>query len=274
MTPQHTSQTDLMTELEHLRAEHVHLRQEVADLRATRKTTRRLPRLLSRSGLVAAISLLSVLALGGVAFASIPGPTGAINGCYDKGGALYVIDSAAACPGKTTALTWNQAGVRGPQGIQGIQGPQGPQGPAGTPNPLFCPNCDMTTTTLPSNARGAYFPAARFTGSDLNGAALAFADLEGASLDLANLTNVNLFYAHLTVADLLESNLTHADLAGAQLTHADLSGSNLTNAVLLNATGLSSTFVTDVIWSNTTCPDGSNSDNDGNTCVGHGISLD
>jgi hypothetical protein len=25
-----------------------------------------------------------------------------------------------------------------------------------------------------------------------------------------------------------------------------------------------------VIWNNTTCPDGTNSNNNGNTCVGHG----
>lgn len=271
MTTQHESHTELMAQIEHMREEQVQLRQEVTRLRATQKTRRTLPRLLSRTGLVAAISLLSVLALGGAAFASIPGASGAINGCYDKGGALYVIDSAATCPGKTTALTWNQTGVQGPQGIQGVQGPQGPQGPAGPTNPLFCPNCDMTSATLPSNSRGAYFPDARFTGSDLTGAALAFANLEGAALDQTNLTNINLFYAHLTGAIVLKSNLTQADLDGAQLTDADLSYSNLTNATLFRATGLSSTFVSGVIWSNTTCPDGSNSDNDGNTCVGYGI---
>ena len=51
-------------------------------------------------------------------------------------------------------------------------------------------------------------------------------------------------------ADLLE-----ADLTGADLTDANLTGANLTDAGL-----------TAVTWSNTICPDGTNSDADGDTC--------
>lgn len=40
-----------------------------------------------------------VVALGGVAFASIPSPDGAINACYsNSNGALRVIDSTESCP--------------------------------------------------------------------------------------------------------------------------------------------------------------------------------
>ena len=50
-------------------------------------------------------------------------------------------------------------------------------------------------------------------------------------------------------------NFSNFNMSGA-----DLSGSNLTNA---NFTGAN---LQSVIWSNTICPDGSNSDNNGNTC--------
>jgi hypothetical protein len=42
-----------------------------------------------------------------------------------------------------------------------------------------------------------------------------------------------------------------------------LSGANLANGNFKGAT------MTGVIWSNTTCPDGTNSTHDGGTCVGH-----
>ena len=45
-------------------------------------------------------------------------------------------------------------------------------------------------------------------------------------------------------------NMTGADLSGSNLTSANFTGANLQS----------------VIWSNTICPDGTNSDNNGNTC--------
>jgi hypothetical protein len=75
-------------------------------------------------------SLALVVALGGVAFASIPGRGGVIKGCYSKStGSLRVIDSKKSCSKKRErTLSWNQQGIRG---LQGIQGPQGIQGLAG-----------------------------------------------------------------------------------------------------------------------------------------------
>ena len=52
--------------------------------------------------------------------------------------------------------------------------------------------------------------------------------------------------------------LTGANLNGDDLTNADLSGAVTTGA-----------NVNQVTWSNTVCPDGTNSDADGGTCKGH-----
>jgi hypothetical protein len=54
----------------------------------------------------------------GVAYATIPGPGGVIQGCYAKSnGGLRVIDSpTASCTAKETALAWNQQGAAGPTG--------------------------------------------------------------------------------------------------------------------------------------------------------------
>ena len=49
---------------------------------------------------------------------------------------------------------------------------------------------------------------------------------------------------------------SNADLSGAVLSNADLSNADLSGADL-----------TGVYWYDTTCPDGTNSDNNGYTCV-------
>lgn len=72
--------------------------------------------------------------------------------------------------------------------------------------------------------------------------------LRGANLSGVDLTGVNLRNVDLSGAILEGADLTGADLQGADLEEADLS---------------------DVVWSGTTCPDGSNSDNVGGSCENH-----
>ncbi len=90
----------------------------------------------------------------------------------------------------------------------------------------------------------------------LNGAELAKADLAG--LDLAG---ASLFEATLTSADLTGADLTGTDLTEATLTKANLTNSDLTGAFLDGA------VLTSVTWSNTICPDGTNSDAHFETCA-------
>ena len=119
-----------------------------------------------------------------------------------------------------------------------------------------------------------------FAFSDLNNAVLEYANLESSSLFGANLSNANLnsavlndaglrytyFYhatmnnanlidADMTGASLQNANLTDTDLTYADFGHANLTGADLTGAVFGN-----------VYWYNTICPDGTNSDDNGNTC--------
>ena len=73
--------------------------------------------------------------------------------------------------------------------------------------------------------------------------------------NLVDLSGAGLRGADLSNSDLIGANLSNADLTGANLYDADLSNANLNGADL-----------TDVFWIDTTCPDGTNSDNNGNTC--------
>jgi hypothetical protein len=114
-----------------------------------------------------------------------------------------------------------------------------------------------------------------FSNDDFTGANL-HASISGSSdFTNANFTNANFDLNSFGYA-LQSSNFTSANFSNATLTHGDLLSNNFTNANFTNAnfTGANTdqgNTLTGVIWSNTVCPDGTNSDNDGNTCVGHGF---
>ena len=92
---------------------------------------------------------------------------------------------------------------------------------------------------------------------------LSEADLTGDNLSGAKLQRVD---AHVPVGhgtlfravNLTNANLTCASMYGVDFTDANLTGANFHGTGVGNA-----------LWSNTTCPDGTNSDDHGNTCEGH-----
>jgi hypothetical protein len=94
----------------------------------------------------------------------------------------------------------------------------------------------------------------------------AYIDLRYANLNSADLTGANLTGADLRYTDLTDADLSGADLSNAYLNDAYLNGADLTGADL-NDAYLNGAFLSAVTWYNTTCPDGTNSDNNGNTCV-------
>ncbi|MEO1270573.1 MAG: pentapeptide repeat-containing protein, partial [Myxococcota bacterium] len=89
--------------------------------------------------------------------------------------------------------------------------------------------------------------------ADLRFANLSEADLAGADLSGADMGSVN-----LSGADLSEANLNNANMSWANLSEANLSGAKMFNVVLEG-----------VIWSETICPDGTSSNDNGDTCGGH-----
>lgn len=130
-----------------------------------------------------------------------------------------------------------------------------------------------------ANLTNASFEDATLTGAnldraDMDGVTAAFAGFRDASLARVTwrhggATGAIFDGADLHRADLRWTVFNAASFAGADLRYArlngvDLSRADLTGARLGHASGLSS-----VIWSDTTCPDGTNSDANGGTCVGH-----
>jgi hypothetical protein len=78
------------------------------------------------------------VALGGVAYATIPDSGGVIHGCYSKAiGSLRVIDPSKGqhCAAAETPIQWSQTGPKGAQGLTGTNGAAGPAGPPGAQGP-------------------------------------------------------------------------------------------------------------------------------------------
>ena len=130
---------------------------------------------------------------------------------------------------------------------------------------------------------GGFATEADFTRVRLNGAnlgetnlsssVLRNADLSSSSASLANFRDCDLFAALLIDANLAGAVFTDADASQANFTRANLSGANMTNLDLTNANLRSArtdgAVLTGITWSNTTCPDGTNSDFNGGTCEGN-----
>jgi uncharacterized protein YjbI with pentapeptide repeats len=131
--------------------------------------------------------------------------------------------------------------------------------------------------------KGVQFDTSNLSGVNLSGWAIdcpvggQMTRLYNSNVSGANLSNADntplLTCNPNAVPDFRLSNFTGANFTGAKLAHTNFGDSNLTNANFTNAdltaAILSGTTVTGVTWSNTTCPDGTNSDDNGETCVGH-----
>ncbi len=135
--------------------------------------------------------------------------------------------------------------------------------------------------------------------ADLHGSDMSRVSLEDASLNRANLSWTTMIGAHAAFAPFVDANLSNAvwrdgfgtgatfngadlhridfrgtDLRssrflGSDLRYARLDGVDFTNADLTGANWRRSTGLATAIFSNTICPDGTNSDANGGTCVGH-----
>jgi uncharacterized protein YjbI with pentapeptide repeats len=155
---------------------------------------------------------------------------------------------------------------------------------------------DMFTTTLigavfdsasllNTNLEDGYAPGASFIDADLRGANLYFffardANFTGAnfsdswlgSFDVvgSNLQNAKFAGSNIFGVDMQNTDLRGADFSSSELSYVTLHNADLRNANLLGAENDVGNGWNGVIWGNTICGDGSNSDDDdgdGFTCL-------
>jgi uncharacterized protein YjbI with pentapeptide repeats len=142
--------------------------------------------------------------------------------------------------------------------------------------------CDAILTD--ADIHGSDLTRAALEDASLNRANLSWAILDGAGAGFAPFIDANLANASwrdgsaigarfdgadLHRIDLRGTDLRSASFVGADLRYARLNGVDFTNADLTGATWRRATGLASATFLNTTCPDGTNSDVNGGTCVGH-----
>ncbi len=194
---------------------------------------------------------------------------------------VRIVSATTNCNTNETALDWN---------IQGVQGPAGPQGATGSAAinlpPFVCTyRCffsDVSDKFKGKDFSNAYTRSLEFINVDMSSTVFKGNDM-GADFTGSNLSNTDFSFS-IVAATFINTNLTDADFGNTKLSNgsigpsifynANLQNTNFQNAdltdiQLTNATNMNTANITGVTWSNTTCPDGTNSNNNGNTCVGH-----
>lgn len=225
------------------------------------------------------------------------GEDNVIQACVRNNGSLRIISGTETCLSAETPLSWN---------IQGLSGPSGPPGSSNYGLPFICHACELQLH--PDKFAGKDFSNAEIKGSSFGKIGvinnLAGVIFKGGILSESTFENVDLTGADLS--DLVSfseaigesgggdspnnsfggrslsfqgSNLTSANFSNDALFESNFSDTVLNNTNFTNAnihtvnfngaTMMDTAILTGVVWNNTTCPDGTNSDNNGNTCVGH-----
>jgi hypothetical protein len=237
-----------------------------------------------QSKLIAAVAV--GVAIGGVGPAVVRAaiPDGnTVHGCYTNAatifnakGTIQVIDTATTptCPTGTTALNWDKTST------------------GGTTVGGFMPNlvgANFTNASLPyRNFAGVDMHDALLGGSVLTGSDFSGANLSGTSfttpakMENTNFHNTNFTNLVITTDSLgmtFSANVSGANFTGASLdkvtflSTSAVTGTNFTNAqfsrVIFTGVNLTPTTLTGATWTHVGCPDGTSSDNNGNTCIGH-----
>jgi uncharacterized protein YjbI with pentapeptide repeats len=229
------------------------------------------------------------LASAAIVSASIPDANGVIHGCIRNNGDLRIIDTATqSCTSAQDPISFNQTGPQGPAGTSG----SGFVGDLTNANleeiswiHLDLRNLDFHGSTFSGQLKGSSLVGANLSDTTFNGIVMDNADVHGVNLSGSafgtsffarntNFSGANFTNATITAADgaftpikLTNANFQNANFTGTQFVPFDpfrrIDGGDFSNAQFINATFSGAT------WDNTVCPDGTNSDNNGNTCIGH-----
>lgn len=142
-------------------------------------------------------------------------------------------------------------------------------------------------TFLNAMMEDAYAPGGSFINADLRGADLYFATFSNANLTGANISgtflrsfdlpgaiaqNANFSGSRMTFMDMRDTDLRGADLSFTDLGYINFSNADFRDATIEGAERSDGVNLSGVIWGNTTCADGSNSDDDDGdnfTCEGN-----
>lgn len=144
-------------------------------------------------------------------------------------------------------------------------GQRGGTGASPTRTPVPEPTLQICVREPGPDYRGARLTGKTFRDQDLGCARFDGAQLTRITFSGGNLSLAEFRRAVLTRVTFKTNDLLGASFQGARLRDVKFDSSNLFGASFTRSQRVSVTF------SNTTCPDGTNSDDAGGSCVGHGV---
>ena len=122
-------------------------------------------------------------------------------------------------------------------------------------------------------ARTSFLSGEDFRGLELQSVSFFAANLRQANFSRSKLTDVSFAGSELRKSLFKRSKARGVSFQGADLTKADMRGADLRGADMqranLRGARLRGAKLGKVNWDNTICPDGTNSDANANTCLGH-----
>jgi hypothetical protein len=197
--------------------------------------------------------------------AGTPGPMGPAGATGEQG--LPGETGPSGIPGASGLM-----GSKGDTGAAGYTGSTGTTGPAGAKGDfgaglLVCPGCQLDER-IGNRLTGQDITNAILYGSTLRNLNVQGTKFYSAVIDGSTFSNVNAFEASFENASLRGVVFENTNLEKVNFSGTDLSGAVFRTANL-KASSLSKSSLTGAIFENTTCPDLSNSDRNGNTCDGH-----
>lgn len=118
---------------------------------------------------------------------------------------------------------------------------------------------------------GKYLAECDLSNENLTGATLTGANITDSSIRASNLSDVVGINSVVGLASTVASGWQSTNFAGSHvdLNAYDLDSADFTSTNFFTAFAMETASITGVTWSNTTCPDNTNSDDHANTCVGH-----
>lgn len=123
-----------------------------------------------------------------------------------------------------------------------------------------------------ADLRGADLYFTHFNGANLSGANISNTFLHSFDLPGATAQNINFSGSRLTFMNMRDTDLRGADLSATSLGYVNFSNADFRDATLEGAERSNGVNFDGVVWGNTTCADGSNSDEpdgDNFTCEGN-----
>lgn len=252
------------------------------------------------AGVVIAVGALATGALASRS-AKIPDANGLIHGCYSTATGNLRVTSGSCHPGERP-LSWNQSAPRKfcprcSMEFADLHGQDltGAYFPLTSLSSVNLSNAELTSAYLvnaglepgpnrtvngtpqpapPSNLDHANFAMAEMRGIDLAAAKAPSSQYVGADMHYAYMDDANFSQANFLATDLSFGFARGTSFKGAFLEYANiqdmsLSRADFSDADLRSAHG-TPIDVSNAVFSNTACPDGTISNNNaGNTCAGH-----